>query len=408
MMTRRGRALAPLMIGVLALLTGVSGMVPAVTAQEATPAAETPPFDPAAFSVGLELMVKGLDQPVFMVDPADGSGRWFVVEQPGLIRIARDGIVEPEPFLDLTGVVNARGSEQGLLSMALHPDFAENGQFFVGYTANEGDGAGDNTIARLTVSPDNPDQADPASLEVLLAIPDPYQNHNGGLVMFGPDGYLYAGFGDGGSGGDPENNGQNPHALLGSILRLDVDQASGEMPYGIPADNPFADGVEGAPEVWAYGLRNPWRFSFDRETGDLYIADVGQNQIEEINFQPADSPGGENYGWNVMEGSACYLDPQCDAEQFVAPVAEYQHDKGCSVTGGYVYRGEEIPALRGVYLFADYCTGLLWGLGRDASGAWSLSAPVETGLRIASFGENSEGELFVLDLGGAIYGITGD
>jgi glucose/arabinose dehydrogenase len=180
------------------------------------------------------------------------------------------------------------------------------------------------------------------------------------------------------------------------------------LPYGIPDDNPFADGVDGRPEVWVYGLRNPWRFSFDRETGDLYIADVGQNQIEEINFQPADSPGGENYGWNVMEGTACFLDGQCDTDQFVPPVAEYQHDHGCSVTGGYVYRGESAPALRGVYLFADYCTGLLWGLGRDTNGAWALSAPVETGLSVASFGENSDGELFVLDLGGAIYRVTGE
>lgn len=394
--------------GVLAVLIGLGLVAPGVTAQDSTPASETAPFDPATFGLGLELVVDGLDQPVFMVDPADGSGRWFVVEQPGRIRIVRDGVVEPEPFLDLVGMVNAGGSEQGLLSMALHPDFAANGQFFVGYTANQGTGSGDNTVARLTVSAGNPDQADPASLEVLLAIPDPYQNHNGGLVMFGPDGYLYAGFGDGGAGGDPEDNGQDPHALLGSILRLDVDQTSGDLPYAIPADNPFADGLDGAPEVWAFGLRNPWRFSFDRETGDLYIADVGQNQIEEINVQPAASPGGENYGWNVLEGTACFLDAGCDASQFVPPVAEYEHDFGCSVTGGYVYRGEAVPALRGVYLFADYCTGLIWGLGQDAAGAWALSAPVESGLRIASFGENSDGELFVLDLQGEIHQVTGD
>jgi glucose/arabinose dehydrogenase len=354
----------------------------------------------------LELVVDGLDQPVFVADPADGSGRLFVVEQPGRIRIVRDGALEPEPFLDLTGVVTSRGSEQGLLSMAFHPDYDENGQFFVGYTANRGEGSGDNTIARLTVS-DDPDRADPDSLEVLLAIPDPFPNHNGGLVMFGPDGYLYAGFGDGGAGGDPLENGQNPQALLGKVLRLDVDQPGDGLPYGIPADNPFADGNAGRPEIWALGLRNPWRFSFDRDTGDLYIADVGQNQIEEVNMQPAASAGGENYGWNVLEGTDCFRDASCDAGSFVPPIAEYTHDLGCSVTGGYVYRGTAAPSLQGVYLFADFCSGLLWGLGRDETGAWTLSEPVATDLRISSFSENADGELFVLDHGGAIYRVTG-
>jgi glucose/arabinose dehydrogenase len=331
-----------------------------------------------------------------------------VVEQPGRIRILRDGVVEPEPFLDLTGMVTADGSEQGLLSMALHPDFAENGQFFVGYTANEGEGAGDNTIARLTVAADDPDRADPASLDVLLAVPDPFRNHNGGLVMFGPDGYLYAGLGDGGSGGDPEENGQDPTALLGKILRLDVNQVGDETPYAIPSDNPFADGVDGRPEVWALGLRNPWRFSFDRETGDLYVADVGQNEIEEVSFQSAGSDGGENYGWNVMEGSACFRDANCETDGFVLPVAEYDHSQGCSVTGGYVYRGTAVPDLRGVYLFADYCSGLLWGLGRNANGDWAHTAPLETGLNISSFSETADGELLVLDLGGGIYRVTGE
>jgi glucose/arabinose dehydrogenase len=399
----RRQLIVTLLLAVGALLAAT----PAIVAQEATPEA-TPSFDPASFAVGLDLVVDGLDQPVFVADPADGSGRLFVVEQPGRIRILRDGVVEPEPFLDLTGMVTADGSEQGLLSMALHPDFAENGQFFVGYTANEGEGAGDNTIARLTVAADDPDRADPASLEVLLAVPDPFRNHNGGLVMFGPDGYLYAGLGDGGSGGDPEENGQDPTALLGKILRLDVNQVGDETPYAIPSDNPFADGVDGRPEVWALGLRNPWRFSFDRETGDLYVADVGQNEIEEVSFQPADSDGGENYGWNVMEGSACFRDANCETDGFVLPVAEYDHSQGCSVTGGYVYRGTAVPDLRGVYLFADYCSGLLWGLGRNANGDWAHTAPLETGLNISSFSETADGELLVLDLGGGIYRVTGE
>ncbi len=378
------------------------GAVRDVVAQ--TPA---PSFDPAAFGVELELVGDGLNQPVYLADPADGSGRLFVVEQPGTIRIVRDGVVEPEPFLDLTGIVNASGFEQGLLSMAPHPEFTENGTFFVGYTANEGEGSGDNTVARYQVAAADPDRADPASAEILLAISDPFPNHNGGLVKFGPDGYLYVGFGDGGSGGDPEENGQNPHALLGKMLRIDVDQVGEDAPYGIPEDNPFADGVDGRPEVWALGLRNPWRFSFDRMTGDLYIGDVGQNQIEEINFQPGDSDGGENYGWNVMEGTDCFRSEGCDTEPYVLPIAEYPHEFGCSVTGGYVYRGQAAPALSGVYLFADFCTGLLWGLGRDGAGDWILSEPIETGLGISSFGETAEGELFVLDLGGGMYEVVG-
>ena len=384
----------------LVLITVATPLV--ARGQDATPVA----FDPAAFQVGLTPVVSGLEQPMFMVDPADGSGRWFVVEQPGRIRVVQDGDLLPEPLLDLTGVVEAGGSEQGLLSMALHPDFATNGEFFVGYTANTGEGAGDNTIARYRVDPADPNRADPASGEVLLAIPDPYRNHNGGLVMFGPDGYLYAGLGDGGSGGDPQGNGQDPFALLGKILRLDVEATTGDRPYGIPAGNPFADGEAGAPEVWATGLRNPWRFSFDRGTGDLYIADVGQNQVEEVNFQPAASAGGENYGWNIMEGTNCFAVADCDPSGLVLPVAEYEHDQGCSVSGGYVYRGTALPALTGVYLFADYCTGLLWGLGRDASGAWLMSEPLATGLNIASFGENAAGELFALDPGGTIYQVT--
>lgn len=385
-----GRAQWRVIVTAICMLTAVGwGFAPTGAAQEATP------FDPSTFTVGLEVVVEGLEQPVHVADAGDESGRLFVVEQPGRIRIVRDGEVDPEPYLDITDIVESGGSEQGLLSIAFHPDYAENGQFFVGYTAQEGEGVGNNTIARYAVSADDPDVADPASGEILIAVEDPYQNHNGGLVLFGPDGLLYAGLGDGGSGGDPEENAQNPQTLLGSILRIDVDATSDDLPYGIPEDNPFADGAEGWPEVWAYGLRNPWRFSFDRETGDLYVADVGQNVIEEVNMVPADDLGGENYGWNPTEGTQCFLEEDCDTEGFTLPVAEYTHDFGCSVTGGYVYRGETESDLQGVYLFADYCSGLLWGMARDATGEFVVSEPVETDLNISSFGEDTAGELYV-------------
>ena len=380
-------------------------------AQEEAPA--TAPFDPDTFAVGFEPIATGFERPVHVADAGDGSGRLIVVEQPGRIRVVRDGEVLAEPFLDIVELVNSEGNEQGLLSVAFHPDYEENGLFYVGYTARRatGDSVGDNTVARYRVSADDPDRADSASGEILLAVPDPFRNHNGGLVMFGPDGYLYVGLGDGGSSGDPEENAEDPDALLGKILRLDVDGAADGEPYAIPPDNPFADGEGGAPEVWAYGLRNPWRFSFDRATGDLWIADVGQNAFEEVNVQPAASEGGENYGWDLMEGTHCFEDEDCAAtaedQDLILPVAEYDHDFGISVTGGYVYRGDAVPTLRGVYLYADFGTGLVWGLGRDAAGDWVTSDPVETGLNPSSFGEDEAGELYVTAFDGTLYRVTG-
>ncbi|HEU5430359.1 MAG TPA: PQQ-dependent sugar dehydrogenase, partial [Thermomicrobiales bacterium] len=378
----------------LAIVLSATGVLP--TAAQSTPT--TPAFDPATFAFGLTPVVTGLDQPAYVADPNDGSGRLFIVERPGRILIVRGGKLLPQPFLDLSSIVTSQGQEQGLLSVAFDPNFKTNGEFYVGYTANTsrtGGGVGDDTIARYKVSANDSNQADPASGEVLLAIDDPYPNHNGGLVMFGPDGYLYAGFGDGGSQGDPNGNGQNTHVLLGKVLRLDVHKRSGDLPYAIPPDNPFANGQAGRPEIWAYGLRNPWRFSFDRATGDLYIGDVGQNTMEEIDFQPAGAKGGQNYGWNIFEGTDCYAEANCATDGMTMPVATYTHDQGCSVTGGYVYRGAAIPALHGVYLFGDYCSGLIWGLGRDASGGWTLSAPVPTKLNISSFGQDASGELYV-------------
>jgi glucose/arabinose dehydrogenase len=382
----------------IVVLTGMvvaAGSKPEARAQTAASAS----FDAAAFAVALEPIAQGFDQPVHVTGPDDGSGRLFVVERPGRIRIVADGEVLAAPFLDITSLVQSGGLEQGLLSVAFPPDFADSGRFYVYYTAREGTGAGDNTVARFWVSADDPNVADPESGEVLLAVPDPRVNHNGGQLQFGPDGMLYAGFGDGGGGGDPEGNGQNPMTRLGSVLRIDV---SGDGPYAIPSDNPFADGENGAPETWVWGLRNPWRFSFDRATGDLWIGDVGQNAREEVNWLPPDRAAGANLGWNVMEGTLCFRAEQCDTTGLTLPVAEYSREFGCSVVGGYVYRGAQEPALAGVYLFADYCSGLVWGLGRDEGGNWTVSAPLETGLRISSFGEDADGELYVVGLGGEL------
>jgi glucose/arabinose dehydrogenase len=357
-------------------------------------------FDPTGFALGLEPVASGLDQPVFLASPADGTGRLFVVERPGTIRVIAGGAVIPEPFLDIAPLVEFGGSEQGLLGLAFAPDFADSGIFYVYYTARSDEGVGDNTIARYRARENNPNQVDPHSAEILLAVPDYRLNHNAGQLAFGPDGYLYAGLGDGGGGGDPEGNAQNPETLLGSILRLDV---SSDVSYAIPPDNPFADGQGGAPEVWAWGLRNPWRFSFDRETGYLFIGDVGQGAREEIDWLPAGAPGGANFGWNIMEGSGCYREETCDATGLTLPIAEYSHDFGCSVVGGYVYRGTLAPALTGVYFFADYCSGLIWGLGRNAADEWAVSQPIETGLRVSSFGEDAAGEVYLVALTGEIF-----
>ncbi|MDA1103989.1 MAG: PQQ-dependent sugar dehydrogenase, partial [Gemmatimonadetes bacterium] len=306
----------------------------------------------------------------------------------------------PTPFLDISTSVSSNG-ERGLLSVAFHPDYASNGFFFVNYT----DGAGDTRIVRYTVSVD-PDRAEGGSASAVLTVPQPFSNHNGGQIAFGPDGMLYVGLGDGGSGGDPQGHGQNPLTLLGSMLRIDVD---GGMPYSIPASNPFVGDAGAAPESWAVGLRNPWRFSFDRQTGDLYIADVGQSEIEEISVQRAGSGGGENYGWNTMEGSRCFATASCDMTGLVLPGFEYTHAEGCSVTGGYVYRGQAIPSLRGRYLFADFCSPWIRSLDTASGSLTDLFdhtpdfGPVS---RIVSFGEDHRGELYVISLDGVVYRIV--
>jgi glucose/arabinose dehydrogenase len=311
------------------------------------------------------------------------------------LRIIEDGRVDPEPFLDLSDRVSCCG-ERGLLGAAFHPNYAANGLLFVNYT----DVNGDTVVARYRVSPDDPNRIDEASGETVLTVEQPAANHNGGMLAFGPnDGYLYIALGDGGGGAS--QNGQSLDTLLGKILRIDVDRAAGGEPYAIPPDNPFVGQPGVRPEIWAYGLRNPWRFSFDRVTGDLWIGDVGSATYEEINLLPAADPGGANFGWAAMEGQECRQDAPCDS--FVTPVSGFDRDEGCVVTGGYAYRGSAVPDLEGVYLFADYCSGKIWGLAPDDAGAWARLGPVETGLRISSFGEDAAGELYVVDLNGAIY-----
>jgi len=316
-----------------------------------------------------------------------------VVEQAGRIRILDNGVVLPSPFLDISAKLVCCG-EQGFLSVAFPPGFASKKHFYVNYTRTP-DGA--TVVARYRVSAVNANVADPASEEVILTIPQPFSNHNGGQLAFGPDNNLYIGMGDGGSGGDPLNNGQSPGTLLGKILRIDVE--SGAVPYGIPPTNPFL-GIAGyREEIWALGVRNPWRFSFDRLTGDLYIGDVGQGAVEEVDVQPAGSPGGRNYGWNIMEGGGCYNSATCNAAGLTLPVATYDHSQGCSVTGGVVYRGAALPALQGIYFYGDYCSGRIWGLRmRDA--AWEtavLSVPGAPSMNITTFGEDEAGNVYVVN-----------
>lgn len=336
--------------------------------------------DPAAFD--WQLISSGLDRPVD-VQP-DGTGRLFIIEKLGHIHVYQNGALVEEPFLKIEDRVNDFANEMGLLGLAFHPDFAQNSYFYVNYT---GEG-GDTFISRFTSSGDS---ADPASEVILLRVNQPYPNHNGGTLNFGPDGYLYAGLGDGGLAGDPHGNGQSLDTLLGKILRIDVDSA---VPYAIPADNPFGN------EIWAYGLRNPWRMSFDSATGDLFIGDVGQGEWEEIDIIPAGSAGGQNFGWNFREGAHPY--DGTPPGGLIDPIAEYSHaEGGCSVTGGYVYRGA-IPEWNGIYLFGDYCTGFIWGL-INVDGQWQKELLFDTDVNITSFGQDEQGEIYLIGDGGGVY-----
>lgn len=344
------------------------------------------------------LYVTGFSRPTQITHAGDGSQRLFIAEQNGLVRIIRNQALIEKSFLDISGRVSCCG-ERGLLGLAFPPNYANKGYFYINYT----DTSGNTVVARYHVTTD-PDVADPNSEEILLTIVQPFANHNGGHLTFGPDGYLYIGTGDGGSGGDPHNNGQSLITLLGKILRIDVE--SGARPYAIPPINPFASISAYRSEIWAFGLRNPWRFSFDRQTGDLYIGDVGQNAYEEIDFQPASSPGGENYGWRIMEGIHCYNASSCNQSGLTLPVVEYDHSQGCSVTGGVVYRGQRFPRLAGTYLYGDYCSGRIWGLTL-LSGSQENTQLFDAPYPISTFGEDEAGEVYLADYGsGTIYQIT--
>lgn len=369
-----------------------SGAVAVPTPTPTPMRAQTLP-NPAVF--GWQAAVTGLNRPVALAVAPGDTQHLFAVEQPGTIRIINGETLLPEPFLDLTARVGSQGNEQGLLGLAFHPQYAKNGFFFVNYT----DLNGDTTISRFQVTND-PMRADPNSEQTILKVPQPYSNHNGGHLLFGPDGMLYIGLGDGGSAGDPQNNAQNPNTLLGKMLRLDVDNAK---PYGIPGDNPFVNGG-GRGEVWALGLRNPWRYDFDTVTGELYVADVGQNQWEEVSVIPAGESPGWNLGWRVWEGSHRYSDDTPDAlPHLVAAAAEYDHTLGCSVTGGVVYRGEKFPAFYGVYLYADYCTGRIWGLIRDANGNWKNNQLYQLSAHPTAFVQTAKGDLWMAGHEGTLY-----
>ncbi len=352
----------------------------------------------------LEPVYEGFELPVFLTHAGDGSGRIFVVEKTGKIWVSVNGRVQTTPFLDISEKITTAGNEQGLLGLAFAPDFAESGHFFVNYT----DRQGTTTVARYIVSANDPNRADPQSAFTVLTVAQPAANHNAGMLDFGPDGYLYIPLGDGGAANDRFGNGQNPNALLGKILRLDVTSDPAQ-PYLIPADNPFVDadwnGQDVRDEVWAIGLRNPWRTSFDRQTGDFWVADVGQNQIEEVNVLRPGAPGGENLGWPIMEGSRCFGAANCDQTGLTLPIAEYTHaDGNCSVTGGYVYRGAAFPQWQGVYFYGDYCSGRIWALAPDSAGGWANAEITDSDLMISSFGADEAGELYALDYAnGVIY-----
>jgi glucose/arabinose dehydrogenase len=379
---------------------GTNGSAP----NDASPVGE-PAFDPSRVKLTLRKVVGGLAQPTGVTGPGDGSGRLFVLEQPGRIRIVRDGRLVERPFLDIRRLVSCCG-ERGLLGLAFPPDFnPAGGRFFIDYT----DVNGDTVVAAVNVDGADGDLADPGSLRPLLHVDQPFANHNGGGLAFGPDGALYIGMGDGGSGGDPQGNGQRLDTLLGKLLRIDVAiDATAGRPYAIPTDNPFASDASRRPEIWAYGLRNPWRFSFDRETGDLWIGDVGQNRFEEVDRLALGSLAGANLGWNIMEGRHCFNGNTCSRTNLVLPISEYDHSAGdCAVIGGYVYRGSAFPALVGGYIFGDECSGTIRGLVAAGPDEQDAAVLLESHRVISSFGESDDGELYLTDLGsGELYQVA--
>jgi glucose/arabinose dehydrogenase len=361
------------------------------------------PTPPQGTGARLLEVASGLSFPLYLTAPPNDGGRLFIVEQTGAIRIVKEGTLLPTPFLDISGKVSNSG-ERGLLGLAFDPNYASNGRFYVHYT----DPAGDTRVSSFQVSAD-PDIADAGSEQVVLTATQPYSNHNGGQLVFGPDGLLYLGLGDGGASGDPQGRGQDLSDLLGAILRLDVRAGPS---YTIPPDNPFIGQTGARPEIWSYGLRNPWRFSFDRGSGDLYIADVGEGRFEEVDIAPAAEGIGKgaNYGWNRMEGNHCFQSGQCDQAGLTTPVYEYSHSSGCSITGGYVYRGSAIPALQGRYFFADYCQGWVRSFRYSGGAATELTewGALRPGGPITSLGEDAVGELYLTTENGRVFKIVAE
>jgi glucose/arabinose dehydrogenase len=354
--------------------------------------ANTPPLPEG---LTLQPFIEGLELPVFMTPVPGDSEKLYVVEKVGRVRVVQTGVLQEQSVLDIENLVST-GNEQGLLGLALHPDYANNGYIFVYYT----DGAGETQVVRYQVSGD---VADPDSAKPILTVDQPHSNHNGGMIAFGPDGYLYTGLGDGGSADDPKNRAQNMTLHLGKILRIDVDNGD---PYAVPEDNPFVGQADVLPEIWTYGWRNPWRFSFDRETGDMWVGDVGQNEYEEISLQLA-GQGGGNFGWRCKEATNDFDRSQgCDGE-LIDPVLEYDHRQGVSVTGGYRYRGSAIPELQGMYVYADFGSGKIW-FAAEQDGNWGASEWQDSDLNISSFAEDANGELYVLDYRGTIYQLTNE
>jgi glucose/arabinose dehydrogenase len=383
-------------------------LLPALVAALSHSCSESPPGEPAnqgeptggtpttALNLTAREVVSGLSSPLFLTSPP-GDARLFVVEQPGRIRVVSGGQLLAAPFLDIRDRVGCCG-ERGLLGLAFHPRYAQNGLFYVNYT----DRNGDTRVERYRVSADR-DVADAASASLVITVAQPFSNHNGGMVAFGPDGMLYVGMGDGGSGGDPQGNGQNLNSLLGKLLRLDVDNAPNGSGYAIPRDNPYVGRAGARGEIWAHGLRNPWRFAFDPAGERLYVADVGQNRKEEVSIAGI-TEAGVNYGWNVMEGNDCYSAASCTRTGLRLPVEEYTHSDGCSITGGYVYRGS-IAALRGHYFFSDYCQGWLRSirLASDGTVAERRTWDVGTLGNVSSFGVDATGALYVVSGAGRVF-----
>jgi glucose/arabinose dehydrogenase len=404
-MTNRGGAAALRLVLACVVLLAVAAPAPAAGAPIPERGfAVVAAAAPGDARIRLQLLASGLSKPVFVATANDGTGRLFIVEKTGRIRILQGGVIKTTPFLSIAGQVSG-GSEQGLLGLAFHPSYKLNRKLYVNFT----DKAGDTVIREYRACSSNRNLVCTGTARQILKIDQPYANHNGGMLAFGPDGYLYIGMGDGGGSGDPHGQGQSLSTRLGKILRIDVNGTTSTTPFRIPASNPFV-GVAGFDAIWQYGLRNPWRFSFDRQTGDLWIADVGQGSWEEVNRAVRTASGagrGVNWGWKVMEGAHCYSPSSgCNTSGKALPLLEYDHSAGrCAVTGGYVYRGAKIPLLVGGYVFGDYCSGEIWVVTATAAAPAPKTRLLDTSLLISGFGQGPGGELYVLDLQGRMYRI---